>query len=165
MFELWIDRWVAVNYSLPSAYDKYKAEAIKSETNLSELFGSVERMVILYNQGLFTKNIFLKYKDIWPFVTEIPVNTLQMIVDGNYENALEETIRSFENSFINHDFQKAWWLMASNSWFSQIYDDLTYRILIGCFNKYREDMMHTGHSNIFIGINSINNLVERFSSV
>lgn len=162
MFELWIERWVTTNYSLPKVYDKYKAEAIKSETNLSELFGSVERMVILHKQGVFTSEVFNRYLSIWPFVTNIPVEILKMITEGMYDEVIQNTAVSFELSFVNHDFSKAWWIFASNTWFNQIYDDKEFRILIGCFNKYRSDMMHFGQSDIFEGINSVQDLIDRY---
>ena len=165
IFEIWIDRWVAANFSLPSIYDIYKSEAIKSETNISELFGSVEGMIALHNNGTYTVSTFEKYKNIWPFVTNIPLNHLEMIAHGDYQNAVFETIKSFEQAFIDEDFKKAWWLISANTFFEKYYDDRTYRILVGCFNQYRRDMMKNGSSTVFAGIQSLQELLNRYSFV
>ena len=165
IFEVWIDRWVAANFSLPSIYDKYKSEAIKSETNISELFGSVEGMITLHNNEIYSVSVFEKYKNIWPFVTEIPLNHLEMIAHGDYQTVVIETIKSFEQSFVDNDFKKAWWLISANSFFRNYYDDRTFRILVGCFNQYRRDMMKNGSSAIFAGIRSLQDLMDRYSFV
>ena len=162
LFELWIDRWVSANFSLPNIYDKYKAEAIKSETNLTELFGSVERFIYFKEDGLYNKEIFEKYKDIWPFVTEIPPQYLRMIADNDYAGAIKGTIDDFERCFANNDFPKAWWMIAANTWFKTVYDEKTYGLLVECFNQYRRDMMRFGRSSVFEGVNSIQTLREKY---
>ena len=162
LFELWIDRWVSANFSLPNIYDKYKAEAIKSETNLTELFGSVERFIYFKEDGLFNREIFEKYKDIWPFVTEIPPQYLRMIADNDYAGAIKGTIDDFERCFANNDFPKAWWMIAANTWFKTVYDEKTYGLLVECFNQYRRDMMRFGRSSVFEGVNSIQTLMEKY---
>lgn len=165
LYEVWIDKWVAANFSLPAIYDKYKMEVIKSQTNLSELFGSVERMIVLHKEGRFGGDVLEKYRNIWPFVTNIPVTVLEMIASGNYITAVNETIRDFEQAFSDHDFPKAWWLISANTFFEKNYDDRTYRILVGCFNAYRTDMMQEGKSNVFAGISSLQDLLNRYSFV
>ena len=162
MFELWIDRWVAANFSLPSIYDKYKAEVIKSETNLSELFGSVERMIVFHTNNLYNREIFEKYRNMWPFVTDIPVDVLELIAGGDYNTALSRTIFDFENAFATHDFKMAWWLIAGNTWFKDYYDTTTYGLLVMCFNKYRENMQHVGASAVFDGVSSIDDLKKKY---
>lgn len=162
MFELWIDYWVAANFSLPSIYDKYKAEVIKSETNLSELFGSVERMIVFHKNNLYNREIFEKYRTMWSFVSDIPVDVLELIADGDYNKALIRTIEDFENSFATHDFKRAWWLIAGNTWFKEYYDTTTYGLLVMCFNKYRENMQHIGASAVFDGVSSIDELKKKY---
>ena len=162
IFELWIDKWVAANYALPSIYDPYKAEAIKSETNLSELFGSVEYMIYLKDEGTYTREIFEKYRNIWPFVTDIPVHRLGMIADGDYQGALQDTVNDFHDSIANHMFGKAWWILASNGWFEKLFDKETYMILVYAFNAYRQNMMHTGASNVFDGVNSVQDIIDKY---
>jgi len=164
-FQVWIDKWVPVNFSLPSIYDKYKSEAIKSETNIKELFGSVEGMITLHSNGIYSVSVFEKYKSIWPFVTNIPLNHLEMIAHGDYQNAVIETIKSFEQSFIDEDFKKAWWLISANTFFRNYYDDRTFRILVGCFNQYRREMMSSGTSTIFTNIHSFQDLMDKYSFV
>ncbi len=162
MFSLWIDRWVATNFSLPSIYDKYKAEVIKSETNLAELFGSFERMVGFHMANLYNREIFEKYRDMWPFVTDIPIDILELIADGDYNNALRRTIEDFDNSFATHDFKRAWWIIAGNACLKGYYDATTYGLLVMCFNKYRENMQLIGASAVFDGVSSIDDLKKKY---
>ena len=161
MFELWIDKWVSANFSLPAVYDKYKSEAIKAETNLDELFGSVERFILYKEDGLYNRAIFDKYKDIWPFVTEIPPEYLRMIADDDYSGAIKGTINDFEQCFVSRDFPKAWWIISANPWLNKVYNEKMYSVLVAYFNQYRKDMMRFGSSAVFDGINSIQNLRDR----
>ena len=158
MFQLWIDRWVSVNYSLPSIYDRYKAEAIKAETNLTALFGSVENFIHYKEAGLFNIEVFKRYRDIWEYITEIPPEYLLMIANGDYSTAINATINDFEKCFLIHDFRKAWWIVTSNSFFKTVYNERTYGLLVMYFNKYRNDMMQYGISSVFDGVNSIQDL-------
>ncbi len=165
IFKVWIDRWVAINFELPPIYDKYKAEAIKSETNLSELFGSVEQMIRFKEAGMYSREIFEKYLNTWSFVTNIPINVLEMIADGDYNNAISYTIADFENSFSIQDYRKAWWIIAANTWFKDYYDATTYGLLVMCFNKYRENMQHVGASAVFDGVSSIDDLKKKYGVI
>ena len=161
VFELWIDKWVAANFSLPSIYDKYKLEAIKSQTNLSELFGSVERMIEFHKAGLYTSDVYEKYKNMWAFISNIPSDYLKLIAEGNYEEAACNTIKDFEQCFNERDFKKAWWLISANGFIVNHYDEGTTRILIKCFNWYRMDMMSKGVSNVFDGVTTLDDLIKR----
>ncbi len=162
---LWIEKWVSANFSLPDIYSKYKAEAIKSQTNLSELFGSVEIMIGLHKDGIYTKERFKKYRSVWQFVSNIPLDCLEMIAKDHYQDAMNATINDFEQSFTDHNFKKAWWLISANRFSKNHYDDKSYRILVGCFNQYRQDMMQKGMSNVFLGISSLQGLMDRYHSV
>ena len=155
MFQLWIDRWCHSNYLLPSIYDRYKAEAIKSETNLVALFGSVDNFIKYREAGLFDINVFTKYKDIWEYVTEIPPEYLRMIASNDYVGAIRATIYDFENCFLTRDFSKAWWIITSNVFFKSFYDEEKHKALMVYFEKYRSDMIKYGVSSAFDGINSI----------
>lgn len=165
MFELWIDKWVSANFSLPSLYDDFKSEAIKSETNLAELFGSVEKMIYYRETGVYNSSVYNKYKDVWEYITEIPIPYLEMIAEKNYDGAIEGTLNDFEQSFSDHDYNRGWWLISSNSWLSKFYDDKVFRILIGCFNRYRYEMMHFGKSLVFDGTDSISDIVSKYRNV
>lgn len=164
LFELWIDRWAFANYLLPDIYDKAKAEAIKTETNLSELFGSVERMIEFHSAGLYTREIFKKYKNSWSYVSEIPVDVLEMIANDDYEGALRSVIVDFEEAISNQKFEKAWWLLSANHWLNEYYDRRTYNVVVLCFNQYRRDMMRFGISEVFKGCCSIDDILRKYSN-
>lgn len=86
------------------------------------------------------------------------METLKLIACDNYSETINTTIKDFENCFITHDFPKAWWIVTSNSFFETVYDEEMYGLLVTYFNQYRNDMMYFGRSNVFNGVNSINDL-------
>lgn len=161
-FELWIDRWINSNYLLPAVFDPYKLEAIRSQTGLAELFGSVEHMMNFYSSGIYTNRIYTKYKEVWPLITDIPVEWLELISNGRNEDVIIRVIASFEKALSDHDYLWAHRLIATNKWFELIYDKETYNILCICFVIYKKDMMIKGRSYIFDGVSSVEDIVGRY---
>ncbi len=164
MFELWIDKWTAANFSLPSIYDPYKLEVIKSETNLFEVMGSVEWMMKFHEDGFFTKEVVDKYRNVWPVITDIPVKWLELITESRYEDVIREVLNDFDKALAEHDYHHAHWLIASNTWFEQMYEKNVYSLLCKCFIKFREDMLTTGYSEVFDGIGSVEDIKIKFSN-
>ncbi len=159
LFQLWIDKWCSANYLLPSIYDKYKIEAIKSETNLVALFGSVDNFIKYKEAGLFNIDVFTKYQDIWEYITEIPPEYLKMIANNDYVGAIKATITDFEACFISRNYSKAWWIITSNAFFKNFYDEDTYQSLMSYSSRYRSDMMEYGVSSVFEGVNSVRDIM------
>ena len=108
---------------------------------------------------MFNIDVFTKYEDIWEYVTEIPSEYLKMIAKNDYVGAIKATINDFEQSFIRRDFSKAWWIITSNLFFKNYYNEETYKSLMEYFNQYRSDMMHYGVSSVFDDVNSVRDLM------
>ncbi len=162
IFDLWIDKWIAANFSLPSVYDPYKLETIKAETNHKEVFGSLEGMIAYSEAGIYNKDVFDKYKNIWPMVTDIPVEWLEDVAYGKYGDARDKAFASFEKAVSEGDHIWASQLFVTNSWFDSRYDELTYRVLRLCCLEYRADLVLEGRSDIFTGLNSVPEIVEKY---
>lgn len=81
IFEVWIDEFVKVNFDLPEMYNSHKVHAIKGTTAIRELLGKKETFMKLHEKGIFTYEVYEKYKDVWSFVTNIPVEELKMICE------------------------------------------------------------------------------------
>ena len=161
LFELWIDKWVSANFRLPSIYDKYKAAAIKSETNHPELFGALDRLMTFRMEGRLTPEIYEKYKDVWHFVTDIDPACIEMIAKGDDTGAVLNIINDFENSIKEHKFGRAWWLLASNNWLEQHYGKEKFAVLSYYFWLYRNQTLIDGDSKVFDGVNSIDDILKR----
>lgn len=162
MYSLWIDKWVAANYNLPDIYNPYKAAAIKKETNQMELFGSLEWMIYYRENGLFDYDVFKKYKDMWAYLTDIPLQWLELVAMGEYKAVKEMAFMEFENTFKEEEYYQGYCLFSTNSWFSQIYNEKDYRILTRCFVKYKDDILATGGSHVFDGVRSVEDLLEQY---
>ncbi len=162
LFSLWIDKWVAANYSLPSIYDPYKVEVIKSLTNLTDKFGSVEQMMNYHAQGLYTIEVFKKYESMWPFITEIPVEWLRLIAEDDYDSVIRLAIADFEKSLRNKNYNRAHWLMFSNQWFSRVYGEQKYYALLAALYCFYDQMIKTGHSDAFDGLETIDDIVAKY---
>ena len=164
MFNTWIDRWTAAIFSLPSIYDPYKLEIIKSETNLFEVMGSVEHMMDFHAKGIFTREVFEKYINVWPVVTDIPVEWLELIVNDEFEQVIMKVMEAYDAALAEHDYLKSCNLISANRFFSQMYDATTYHLLVACYNRYRSDMLNNGESIVFDGISSVEDLKVKFSA-
>ncbi len=158
IFELWIDKWVAANYKLPAAFDAYKLKVIKDETNLREIFGSAYFMMGYSEDGIYNRGVYEKYEKLWPMITDIPIEWLKFIADKKYEEVISLSVIRFEEAFKNKDYFTARNLFAGNKWFSQIYDDQTYKHLFGLFNEFTYDMLSRGQSEVFADINEVEDI-------
>ena len=164
LFSLWIDKWVAANYALPSIYDPYKMEVIKSLTNLTDKFGSVEQMMNYHAQGIYTMDVFKKYESMWPFITEIPVGWLRLIAEDDYDTVIRLAIADFEQSLRNRNYNRAHWLLFSNQWFSQVYSEEKYYALLAGLYVFYDQMIKTGHSDAFDGLETMDDIVAKYQN-
>lgn len=162
LFPLWIDKWVSVNYTLPEIYAPYKMEVIKALTNRIDKFGSVEQMMNYHEQGIFTSGVFEKYKSMWQFITEIPIEWLRLIAEDDYETVFRLAIGDFEKSIRERNYSRAYWLLFSNQWFSKVYSEQKYYALLSALYCFYDQMINTGHSEAFEGLESIDDIVAKY---
>ncbi len=161
IFDLWIDKWIDANYKLPNIYDAYKLSVIKDETNLKDIFGSVSYMMGYRDDGIYDRSVFEKYRNVWPLVTDIPLESLELIADMKYEEVIKKTINEFESSITENDFLKARYLFVGNLWFKQMYDEKTYKKLFDSFSQYTYDMLSEGSSKVFEGVKSVDDIAAQ----
>lgn len=92
--------WPKINYALPSVYDRYKKPAIRKETNLAVLFGSVDGLIALH----FHEHDSLKYTKqmlpTWADYSDIPPEIAEDISQGDFTSAYNDFIEKF-NHFVN----------------------------------------------------------------
>ena len=80
--EVWIEEWIQLNYELPEIYSPYKLQVIKDTTSIRELLGDPSTFEKLHDNKILTKEVFIKYKDMWDYVTNIPVSEIERIAYG-----------------------------------------------------------------------------------
>jgi hypothetical protein len=79
IFEIWIEEFIAINYELPNIYSQYKTQVIKDTVSIEELLGDKQTFAELHEEGILTEKEFEKYKEFWPFVTNVPVDDIKSI--------------------------------------------------------------------------------------
>ena len=162
MAQTWIDNWTKANFHLPSIYDKYKMEAIKSQTGKVELYGSVESLIGYHQQGIYTKDDFEKYRSMWPMITDIPVECMELVASGKYDDAIKLTFADFINRLKEHDYIGAFRIIAGNYWMESAFDKQTYNVLLTCFSAFKRDMLFVGESQVFDGVSSVEDVVNKY---
>ncbi len=160
LFELWIERWVSANYRLPGIYDDLKAEAIKSQTNVYELFGSLELMIRYNMDNLFTKEVYEKYRNIWHFVTDLAPECLEMVAEGRVDDATGFLIDDLKKTINEGNYNKAYWYLKTNPWFKHVFSEKEYGILNHFFWLYGSQMFVYGKSNVFDGVSSLEDILK-----
>lgn len=158
LFGLWIDKWIAANYRLPEIYDSYKMQVVKSQTNVYELFGSLEMMILYRDKGQYDMEVYEKYRDIWPFITDISPECLRLVAAGDDDRAIKYALRDFEDSVKQGNFDRAYWYLKDNTWFKSVYGEAKFGIICHYFWLYGSQMNVEGKSNVFDGIGSLDDL-------
>ncbi len=163
--EIWIDTWIKANFGLPGIYDPYKIEVVKSQTAKPELFGCVENMLVFFEKGIFLKEVYEKYRSMWPMLTDIKPECLEMIANDKLEDAITFTYKEFKDALSSENYFRAFEIISQERWFEKKYDEKTFNILAICFYLYKKDMLTKGVSVIFDGVRSIDDIVKRYQEL
>lgn len=162
IFDLWIDKWISAIFSLPSIYDSHKMGVVKAETNLFCLFGSVDMLLILRENGVLTSEIYEKYKGIWPNISDVYVSDLELICKWEDEKLYNHIMDQFLDAIEGCDYDRAYYLFCGNGWMSQIWGDKVHEELRVAFYVYRLDRISKGRCDWIEGVDSLESLLERF---
>ncbi len=160
-FEVWIDKWIAANFSLPSVYDPYKMAIIKSQTAQMGLFGSTDTFLILKENGILTYDIYKKYLQEWPLLTDLPVAYIERIATGHFDQMYQMVVEDFLACFEKQEFDKAHAMFYSNRWLKSVFEKEIYETLDLCFRVYKSERREKGVSALFYGITSLQGLLEK----
>lgn len=162
IFDLWIDKWISAIFSLPSIYDSHKMGVVKAETNLFCLFGSVDMLLILRENGVLTSEIYEKYKEIWPNISDVYVSDLELICKWEDEKLYNHIMDQFLDAIERCDYDRAYYLFCGNGWMSQIWGDKVHEELKMAFYVYRLDCLSKGCCDWIEGADSLEALLERY---
>lgn len=118
--------WPRLNYAFPDVYDKYKKEAIRRETNLNVLFGSVDGLISLH----FADPDSHKYSDPmlshWEDFSDVPVEIARDISNGSFDSAYDNFTNKFDACVKSEDNKALAMLCHTNMWikyYTSFFDD------------------------------------------
>lgn len=99
--------WPKTNKALPDIYAPYRTEAVKAETNLPALFGTVDGIMSLH----FSDESNRKYADLmlqhWVDYSDVPVYIAEAILEQNYNSVYEWIIKTLNRYIAGEETQKA----------------------------------------------------------
>lgn len=162
LFEVWIDRWIAAVFSLPEIYDGYKLNVIKTQLGHVSLFGSNDSLVAIRELGMFTKERLDQLSSMWDMISRIPYDNLARILNNEENSLFNDLYDEYVSSFKEEDYTKGYYLFIQNSNFIKRLGYDNYRILALSYYIYMCDMRRIGHSLLFDGVDSIDELISNF---
>lgn len=166
VFEIWIDRWIPAIFSLPDIYSSYKLHIIKSQTNLPQLFGSVDRLVQLTNDNILTKEVFNRYRSSWEMLSDIPAEYVDMILDDRIEELKERIIKYFENCIVLHDLDEAFYIFVRYmGFFKQTLTNQNYENMGRFWVYYKQKRILGEDVSVFNSIVNCDQLIQILSDI
>lgn len=162
-FEIWIEGWVKAIYSLPAIYDEYKYSAIRHETMFPILFGSLDGLFVHRRNGILTSDMFSQYETVWPLISDIPLETVYMVIDRKDDELLVNQLEAFFRAFLNKEYERAYYLYEGNRiLFRCAFSEEENEILKTCFSVYRSEMNCHYYSKLFENVMSPYDVIEKY---
>lgn len=164
ILEIWLDKWIPTIYSLPTVYDGYKLNVIRTQLGHISLFGSNDALIFLRNSGVMTDDRIKQLRSLWSMISRVPFKNLERIMAGDEEALFEEQYYSFIRSFEEKDYEKGYYLFIQNGWMSGRFSPEEYRIIALSYYILSRDMRR-GYSHLFDGVDSVNGLIAKFKDL
>lgn len=162
IFDIWLEQWITAIWSLPAIYDQYKLQIIRDEIQSPYLFGCTDRIILYKQCGILTREVFEKYRSTWKSVIDFPEEFVNLILEDKIKELYLKIAEMFINAFKEHDYDKAYLIFHSNRWFGDLYEKDYYNDLMSCFTYYKAEINEYGDSELFNGINTTDELVDRY---
>lgn len=83
--QTWGEKWILANDNLPDCYTE-KGDVIKRTASFPWILGDINILIDLHNIGVLTPQYYEKIKEIWPRLSDIPLEKLKQIANGMYSN-------------------------------------------------------------------------------
>lgn len=164
VFLQWIDFWVDMINGLPAIYDPYKLSIIQSETYLPVLFGSIDMLIHRSMEGTITREKFENYRAIWPLVSDIPPEYVDLVLENNLADLVVAITNNFVNALADHDYKTAYRIFINNKWLQQVYEE-QYEKLEKSFEFYKHEMWEHGGSLLFKNVNTTDDLIHNHDMI
>lgn len=110
------DYWQRVNNALPSVYNKYKRDAVRKETNLGVLFGSVDGLIGLGFHKDENRELAGKMLSHWCDYSDVPENVARDMTKSIFSTAYDFFIDKFTEYYSKGDRFSLGFFCVNNSW-------------------------------------------------
>ena len=101
IFKVWKDEWIKVNELLPDCYAPYRAGVIKQAATMPWLFGDVERLQELHDEGILVPERMNEVVENWKMVSDVPIEIVAEIAAGVYDQAHDMRRINSSDEFLN----------------------------------------------------------------
>ena len=115
-FEIWVKRWYEINCKLPHIYDDYKTRVLKSATSLPWILGTQTRLAWMYQNGILNEHVLKEYKDLWGYISDIPLSDVDMIVQNRFDELGNVIIDRIIKYVEQNNIVKAVEVYTDNEW-------------------------------------------------
>lgn len=108
--------WPEVNNRLPHLYNDTKKEAIKKETNLAVLFGSVDGLICI---GFTEEKNFPEIEKMlshWEDFSDLPIEKVQMVMKKDFDGLCKSFFHDYYSCFKKEDVFSAYLEYLGNQW-------------------------------------------------
>lgn len=114
--------WPMINEALPDIYDEYKRAAIRKETNIAVLFGSVDGLIALNFHEPASKEYTKPMLSHWSDFSDVPEGVAEDIAGGSFDSAYLDFVNSFSDLLEKNDMKSLAILCHRNTWISYYTD-------------------------------------------
>lgn len=90
---------------------------------------------------------------------------MRLIAEDDYDTVVRLAIADFEQSLRNKNYNRTQWLLFSNQWFSKVYSEQKYNALLSDLYCFYDQMIKTGHSDAFDGLETLEDVVAKYGNV
>ena len=162
IFDVWGKKWPNAIEMLPECYDEYKKEVIKKEGMHEVLFGSINTLIYLRENGILTEDSWSKVREEWELLSDIPKEYVEDILNKNYDKLIRNVFDDLNRALEKQDYDKAYFIFKRTSYLKAILGNPNYWILNTCFDIYLAEVHSGKEPGIMYNIKSCNDLLNRY---
>lgn len=160
-FEIFGKKWKHSIEALPDIYNAEKANVIKDETMLPELFGSMDNLLYFYSQGILTNEVFETLKDDWRYLSDIPISYIELILSDNLDDLVKNIISDYHKAYQQQDYVLAAWYHRTNKWLERILGKEQYDYISDYFDCFFDEMNSGIKSTLMNNVYSYQDILKK----
>lgn len=161
--KVWGVNWPKAIEKLPDRYNKYKKKVIKDMTSKHWIFGSLNNLIYWKSQGYLEKDNWNEIRDNWELLSDIPKESVEALLDDNYDKMLKLTFEAFNKALENEQYDKAYDMITGNEYWSILIGSSQYWILKACFDVYLQEIRIGKDVGIMYQIYNYKDLIKKYN--
>ena len=126
---------------------------------LKEINGSVDKLMVLIDEGIVTVDLFSDMLSDWENITGISSTYSKLLLEDRLDDFVKKVISDYQYFFAVMDYRRAYFIHKNNHWMAQILGIDEYEILNDLFEKYIDNDPET--IKLFDGITNYKNLLDK----